>query len=90
MDTSDGPTKRVQKIVKKFCSSTDIDERVRKSLYTPRSAIAHGEYMFQLDEAPWASGVSFAVANFTEHETIDAAMKVAKTVLRGWLLSQAD
>jgi hypothetical protein len=90
MDTSDGPTRRVQRIVNKFCSGIDIDERVLNSLYTPRSAIAHGEYMFQLDEAPWASGVSFAVASSTEHETIDAAIRAAKAVLRGWLLSHVE
>jgi hypothetical protein len=89
LDTSEGPTKRVKALIRKFCSDLDIHERVLDNLYAVRSAIAHGDDLFQFDEAPWLFGTAFSLASHGEFENIQAAMQVAKRVLRGWLIAQA-
>ena len=57
-------------------------------LYGVRSALAHGEYLFQMDEAPWSSNIGSIVASFGEEKIYSAALAVAKAGLRNWLLSQ--
>jgi hypothetical protein len=63
-----------------------VDEMTRNRIYYTRSELLRGRYLFQLDEAPWAWG--FAPAEMAEYETYSVAGRLAKTVLRSWLLAQ--
>jgi hypothetical protein len=57
-------------------------------LYSVRSALAHGHYLFQLDEAPWSFNMGAVAARVDEDEIYRSAITVAKTGLRNWLLAQ--
>ena len=88
-DRTDGPTQLVKKIVQKHCKGMEVDKKVLDDLYRVRSALAHGEYLFQMDESPGSFGYVASVASDKEREMIDPAITIAKQVLRNWLLSQA-
>jgi hypothetical protein len=87
-DVGPGSTKLFREFVKKYCLTSGVTDTVLKALYGVRSALAHGEYLFQLDEAPWSSNMASIVASLGEEEIYSAALTVAKTGLRNWLLSQ--
>ncbi|HJZ14533.1 MAG TPA: hypothetical protein VJ251_03620 [Stellaceae bacterium] len=57
-------------------------------LYSVRSALAHGHYLFQLDEAPWSFNIGAMAARVDEDEIYHSPITVAKTGLRNWLLAQ--
>jgi hypothetical protein len=87
-NTGPGPTRLFQQFVAEHCRAVGVDQEVVNELYRVRSAIAHGSYLFQFDEAPWASSMAASVANHHETETFRPAITVAKEGLRNWLLSQ--
>jgi len=87
-DMGPGPTKLVREFVERFCSTSGVDRKVVNELYSVRSALAHGHYLFQLDEAPWTFNMGALAARAGEDEVYRAAITVAKTGLRNWLLSQ--
>jgi hypothetical protein len=87
-DMGPGPTRLFREFVERYCSDSGVEEKVVAELYRVRSAIAHGHYLFQLDEAPWSFNMGAAVARHSEYEIYASAITVAKTGLRNWLLSQ--
>jgi hypothetical protein len=87
-DMGPGPTKLFREFVERFCSTSGVDRKVVNELYSVRSALAHGHYLFQLDEAPWTFNMGALAARAGEDEVYRAAITVAKTGLRNWLLSQ--
>jgi hypothetical protein len=88
-DTGPGPTRLFQNFVEKYCLATDVDKKVLSELYRVRSALAHGRYLFQLDEAPWAFNLAASVASFHEQDISRSAITAAKEGLRNWLLSES-
>jgi hypothetical protein len=66
-----------------------VDKKVLTDLYRVRSALTHGSYLFQLDEAPWFIGIASSVVQQKEFGHLELAAGIAKQVLRNWLLSQA-
>jgi hypothetical protein len=87
-DVSPGPTRLFREFVEKHCRIRHVDQRIVKNLYAVRSALAHGRYLFQLDEAPWAFSMAASVASHHELEMSWAALSLAKNGLRSWLLCQ--
>jgi hypothetical protein len=87
-DMGPGPTKLFRKFVDRYCSDSGVEEKVVSELYSVRSALAHGHYLFQLDEAPWSLNMGAMIARAGEDETYRSAIRVAKTGLRNWLLAQ--
>ena len=86
-DRGPGPTKLFREFVEKNCLSGETDQRIIKNLYAVRSDLAHGRYLFQLDEAPWAFSMGASVASHHELEMSWAVLTLAKDGLRNWLLS---
>ena len=87
-DLGPGPTKLFREFAEKYCSTSGVDRKVGNQLYSVRSALAHGHYLVQLDEAPWTFNMGALAARAGEDEVYRAAITVAKTCLRNWLLSQ--
>lgn len=87
-DMGPGPTRLFRKFVERYCSDSGVDEKVVSELYSVRSALAHGQYLFQLDEAPWSLNMGAMIARAGEDEIYRSAIRVAKTGLRNWLLAQ--
>jgi hypothetical protein len=65
-----------------------VGQPVLNQLYRTRSDLAHGRYLFQLDEAPWALNIGATVASYHELELARSALTVSKDALRNWLLAQ--
>jgi hypothetical protein len=82
-------TRLFNAFVKNHCMTAGIDDEVLQALYATRSALAHGEYLFQLDEAPWAINIAASVAGMAERDVQMSGLTIAKTGLRTWLLAQA-
>ena len=89
LNKGDGPTKQVKKIIEKYCSGMAVDKGILDDMYRVRSSLAHGDYLFQLDESPWAFGISATIANHREELMMTHALTIAKEVLRKWLLENA-
>ena len=87
-DMGPGPTRLFREFVERYCASSGVDTKVVNELYRVRSALAHGHYLFQLDEAPWSFNVGAMAARLSEDEIYRSAITVAKTGLRNWLLSE--
>jgi len=87
-DTGPGAARLFREFVETHCVSSGIDQAILKQLYKVRSALAHGDYLFQLDEAPWALNTAARVASDGEQDIHMAALTVAKTGLRSWLMNQ--
>jgi hypothetical protein len=87
-DMGPGPTRHFREFVERYCSDSGVEEKVVNELYRVRSALAHGHYLFQIDEAPWSFNMGAMVASLSEDEIYRSAIAVAKTGLRNWLLSQ--
>jgi hypothetical protein len=87
-DMGPGPNRLFREFVERHCTDGGVDEKVVSELYSVRSALAHGEYLFQLDEAPWSANVGAMMARAGEDEVYRSAIQVAKTGLRNWLLAQ--
>jgi hypothetical protein len=83
-----GPTRLFRKFAERYCADSGVDEKVVKELYSVRSALAHGQYFFQLDEAPWSLNMGAMIARAGEDEIYRSAVGVAKACLRNWLLAQ--
>ena len=66
-----------------------VDKGILDDMYRVRSSLAHGDYLFQLDESPWAFGISATIANHREELMMTHALTIAKEVLRKWLLENA-
>jgi hypothetical protein len=86
-DMGPGPTRLFREFVERYCSDSGVEEKVVNELYRVRSALAHGHYLFQIDEAPWSFNMGAMVASLSEDEIYRSAIAVAKTGLRNWLLS---
>jgi hypothetical protein len=87
-DMGPGPTRLFREFMERYCPDSGVEEKVVNELYRVRSALAHGHYLFQLDEAPWSSNMGAMAARLSEDEIYRSAITVAKTGLRNWLLSQ--
>jgi hypothetical protein len=79
-DTGPGPTQLFQKFVEKHCWTSDVDQGVIGDLYRVRSALAHGHYLIQFDEAPFAVNLGAHVASHHELEMSQSALTLAKEV----------
>jgi len=87
-NTGPGPTKLLRDLVDRYRGDVNIDSRVLSKIYTARSSMVHGAYLFQMDEAPWNLGAPGGLASWGEREISDAALILSKTVLRNWLLNR--
>jgi hypothetical protein len=87
-DMGPGPTKLFREFVERYCADNGVDKKVMNELYSVRSALAHGHYLFQLDEAPWSFNMGAMAARVDEDEIYRSAITVAKTGLRNWLLTR--
>lgn len=87
-DMGPGPTRLFREFVERYCSDSGVEEKVVRELYSVRSALAHGHYLFQLDEAPWSLNMGAMIARAGEDEIYRSAIRVAKSGLRNWLLAQ--
>jgi hypothetical protein len=87
-DMGPGPTRLFREFVERYGSDSGVEEKVVAELYRVRSALAHGHYLFQVDEAPWSFNMGAMAASLSEDEIYRSAITVAKTGLRNWLLSQ--
>jgi hypothetical protein len=87
-DMGPGPTKLFREFVERYAADSGVDKKVVNELYSVRSALAHGHFLFQLDEAPWSSSMGAMAARIGEDEIYRSAITVAKTGLRNWLLTQ--
>ena len=83
-----GPTSLFREFVERYGASSGVDTKLVNELYSVRSALAHGHYLFQLDEAPWSFNMGSMAARLSEVEIYRSAITVAKIGLRNWLLSQ--
>jgi hypothetical protein len=88
-DIGPGPTKRFRETIEKYRGAVGVDKKVLDGLYRVRSALTHGSYLFQMDEAPWSVGYASSVMQTKEFDDSRLATTVAREVLRNWLLSQA-
>jgi hypothetical protein len=86
-DAGPGPTKLFRETIERYRGDVAVDEKVLANLYVVRSAIAHGRYLLQSDEAPWGFGVVSSIDNIVEQEAVEAAVTLSKAVLRNWLLA---
>ena len=57
-----GCSRLFRDFIEKHCLAADVDRKVLEELYSVRSALAHGRYLFQFDEAP-TSNVATSVAS---------------------------
>jgi hypothetical protein len=89
-DERSGPTQLFRKFVEKYCPSSYVDKNLVQNLYRVRSALAHGQYLFQFDEAPFAVNLGATVASDAELEMSRSALTLAKEGARNWLLSQSN
>jgi hypothetical protein len=89
-DTGPGPTKLFREFVEQHCLSGSVDKKAADALYRARSALAHGSYLFQIDESPWSINVAAIVASDHEIDTARSALGIAKEGLRNWLLSKSS
>ncbi|HUZ91305.1 MAG TPA: hypothetical protein VMU78_05315, partial [Methylocella sp.] len=79
-----------RRFVETYCQSSDVGQRVVQNLYRVRSDLAHGRYLFQFDEAPFALNLGAIVASDNELEMSRSALNFAKEGMRNWLLSQTN
>jgi hypothetical protein len=86
-DMGPGPTRLFRDFVARYCSDSGVDGKVVSELYSVRSALAHGHYLFQLDEAPWSLNMGAMIARAGEDEIYRSAIRIAKSGLRNWLLA---
>lgn len=89
-NTRPGPTQLFREFVDKYCQTSDVDQTVVQKLYSVRSALAHGSYLFEIDEAPFAANLGASVASHHELEISRSALTLAKEAARNWLLSQSN
>jgi hypothetical protein len=89
-DKRPGPTQLFRKFVEKYCQSSYLDKDLVQNLYRVRSNLAHGQYLFQFDEAPFAVNLGATVASHPELEMSRSALTLAKEGARNWLLSQSN
>ncbi len=89
-DTGPGPTKLFQEFVEKHCLTGGADKRAASALYRARSALAHGSYLFQIDEAPWSMNLGAVIASDHELDSARAALQIAQEGLRNWLLAKGN
>jgi len=89
-DSGPGPTQLFRRFVETYCQSGDVDQRVVQNLYSVRSDLAHGRYLFQFDEAPFAFNLGATIASDNELEMSRSALTLAKEGARNWLLSQTN
>jgi hypothetical protein len=87
-DIGPGPTKLFREFVERYAPDNGVDKKVVNELYSVRSALGHGHYLFQIDEAQWSFNMGARVARADEDEIYRSAITVAETGLRNWLLTQ--
>lgn len=83
-----GPSRRFRQICELHGAEAGVDVRVLKRLYTVRSGLSHGEYQFDIDRHPWGIGIVGSVLGVGDIDAVDAAVRLAKCVLRSWLFSR--
>jgi hypothetical protein len=88
-DTGRGPTGLFREFVETHCPAAATDKTIAGEMYRVRSALAHGSYLFQLDEAPWAFNLAASVASYHEQDMSRSAITIANEALSNWLLSQS-
>jgi hypothetical protein len=83
-DRSPGPTARFHDFVETHAADEGAEER--KALYRLRSAFVHGDALHNLDiPRPWGGMEPHVLRH---HELHDIALKVSRTAIRTWFLSQ--
>jgi hypothetical protein len=83
-----GPSRRFRQICERYGGPAGADDSVLKRLYTVRSDVTHGEYLFDIDRHPWGMGTVGSVLGLGDMESAEAATRLAKSVLRSWLFSR--
>jgi hypothetical protein len=88
-DMGPGPTRLFRDFVETHCLSSGVDQKAASALYSVRSSLAHGSYLFQIDEAPWSMNLGAIVASDHEIDVAQSALLIAKEGLRNWLLAKS-
>jgi hypothetical protein len=88
-DMGPGPTRLFREFVERHCLTSGVDQRAASALYSVRSSLAHGGYLFQIDEAPWSMNLAAIIASDHELEIARSALVIAKEGLRNWLLAKS-
>jgi hypothetical protein len=88
--TGPGPTQLFREFLDKYCLTSDVDQAVVQKLYSVRSDLAHGRYLFQFDEAPFAVNLGATIASDRELEMSRSALTLAKEAARNWLLPKVQ
>jgi hypothetical protein len=84
-----GPTRLFRDFVETHCLSSGVDQKAASALYSVRSSLAHGSYLFQIDEASWSMNLGAIVASDHEIDVAQSALLIAKEGLRNWLLAKS-
>jgi Helix-hairpin-helix motif len=87
-DTSPGPTRRFKEFVELYGPPLDPGEKSRRSLYDVRSDLAHGRYLFQIDEVPWDG--AFNTTYLKQLDAYGSIHSLVQQVLIGWLRNPPD
>ena len=88
LDRSGGPTARFKSFVKKYSNGLDISSRELSRFYSVRSALTHGEDLFQIDDSPWSHSVMYSPIHLHESEVFSSVHRLVRTVLLNWLLAE--
>jgi hypothetical protein len=81
-------TRRFKTFVERYSGEGSNDARLYDHLYAIRSDLAHGEYLFDVDEIPWWRDMWSP--NQLDQEEASRLSWIAKRVLVGWVLSHTD
>jgi hypothetical protein len=89
-DMGPGPTRLFRDFVETHCLTGAVEQKAASALYSVRSSLAHGRYLFQIDEAPWSINLGAIIASDHEIDVARSALLIAKEGLRNWLLAKAS
>jgi hypothetical protein len=83
-----GPSRRFRQICEAHGAEAGVDDKTLQRLYAIRSGIVHGESLFDVDRHPWGIGMAGSVLGLDDLDAAGAAARLAKSVLRDWLISR--
>ena len=86
-DMGPGPTRLFRDFVETHCLTGAVEQKAASALYSVRSSLAHGRYLFQIDEAPWSINLGAIIASDHEIDVARSALLIAKEGLRNWTAS---
>jgi hypothetical protein len=83
-----GPTSRFRQVCEKHGVAAGVDDKILGQLYDIRSALVHGESLFDIDRHPWGTGIAGTVLGLGDIDAAGAVIRLAKAILRDWLMAR--